>query len=135
VRKRVTTDTFNQQQYQDGTTLGQSDIICIQEMTTMPGTVTTQQYFPFARDYGVVGNKELTGNIYNAVYFNKEKFSQVAFSQVADWCLTRAYTLMDIKKINGAMITSNKEEMIPKKWLLQDSSFSLGFKILALMKG
>jgi hypothetical protein len=27
------------------------------------------------------------------VYFNKEKFSQVA-----DWCLTRAYTLIDIKK-------------------------------------
>jgi hypothetical protein len=93
LRKRVTIDTFNLQQYQDGTRLGQSDLICIQEMTTMPGTPTTLEYFPFARDYGVVGSKELTGNIYNAVYFNQEKFSQVA-----DWCLTRAYTLMAIKK-------------------------------------
>jgi endonuclease/exonuclease/phosphatase family metal-dependent hydrolase len=93
LRKIVTTDTFNLQQYQDGTKLGQSDIICVQEMTTHPERATTQQYLPFARDYGVVWSKEPTGNKYNAVYFNKEKFSQVA-----DGCLTRAYNLMDIKK-------------------------------------
>jgi hypothetical protein len=95
MRKRVTTDTFNLQQYQDGTTLGQSDIICVQEMTTKPGGLrgTDQQYLPFASDYGVVSRKEPTGNVYNAVYFNQEKFSQVD-----DECLTQAYNLMDIKK-------------------------------------
>jgi exonuclease III len=93
LRKRVTTATFDQQQYQDGTTLGQSDIICVQEMTTNPEGATTPQYLPFARDYGVVQSKEPTGNIYNAVYFNQEKFSQVD-----DECLTQAYDLMDFKK-------------------------------------
>jgi exonuclease III len=93
LRKRVLTDTFNPQQYQEGTRLGQSDIICVQEMTTNPEMATTQQYLPFARDYGVVPSEEPGGKIYNAVYFNKDKFSQVA-----DGCLTRAYNLMAIKK-------------------------------------
>ena len=101
-RKKVTTDTFNQQQYEDGTRIGQSDIICVQEMTTKPERspthperFTTQEYLPFARDrkYGVVQSKEPDGNIYNAVYFNKEKFTQVD-----DEYLTPTYNLMDFKK-------------------------------------
>ena len=94
LRKKVTTDTFNQQQYEDGTRLGQSDIICVQEMTTKPGTLTTQEYLPFELRYGVVPSKEPTGNIYNAVYFNKEKFSQA----LDDKYLTPIYDLMDFKK-------------------------------------
>ena len=67
--------------------------------TTNPGRcrrTTTQEYLPFAGNqlkYGVVQSKEPTGNIYNAVYFNKEKFSQVD-----DEYLTPAYDLMDFKK-------------------------------------
>ena len=101
LRKKVTTATFNHQ-YEDGTRLGQSDIICVQEMTTKPERstthperFTTQEYLPFARDgkYCVVQSKEPDGNIYNAVYFNKEKFSRVN-----DDYLTPAYDLMNIKK-------------------------------------
>jgi exonuclease III len=79
LRKEVTRDTFNQQQYQDGTRLGQSDIICVQEMIVKPGHErgTDQEYLPFASDYGVEQSQEQTGNIYNAVYFSKEKFSKV----------------------------------------------------------
>ena len=93
LRKKVTTATFNQQRYEDGTRLGQSDIICVQEMTNKPGAATDQEYFPFTGDrYGVASCKEPAGK-YNAVYYNKEKFSQVA-----EECLTPAYDLMNIKK-------------------------------------
>ena len=74
-------------------------------MTNDPGSrrATDQQYFPFAGDrYGVASCKEPAGK-YNAVYFNKEKFSQVQPPTVNGnieelKCLKPAFELMNIKK-------------------------------------
>ena len=59
----------------------------------MSGTANDLEYFPFARDRGVVQSEEQSCKRYNAVYFNKEKFSQVS-----DDCLILAYSLMDFKR-------------------------------------
>ena len=84
-------------------------------MTTNPGRRTTQEYLPFAgnrliQKYGVVQSKEPAGNIYNAVYFNKEKFSQVD----DDEYLTPAYDLMDFKKWCYGYIQRGGDKAIEK---------------------
>ena len=97
-RKMVTTDTF-QYPYRiyrafptQSISLAQSDIICVQEMIFNPSGArgTARCYLPFAGHYGVVQSKEPTVN-YNAVFYNKEKFSEVLLPN-------QAYHLMEIKR-------------------------------------
>ena len=93
-RKMVTTATF-QYQYGDTNSLAQSDIICVQEMKAGPSGRQATSYLPFAgsKHYGVVDSKEPNANTYNAVYYNKEKFSEAAVEH-----LKQAYNLLDFKK-------------------------------------
>ena len=109
LRKEVTTSTLNERYYQDGrTSLNQSDIICVQEMTVKATTDKAAEYLPFARDYGVVQSKEPTGK-YNAVYYNKEKFNQVDIR-----CLKPAYALMEFKSQCCDYIERGKDARIKK---------------------
>ena len=93
-RKKVTTATFRHPFRADGTSLGQSDIICVQEMKFNPQYVTATEYLPFSpSQYGVVQSREPGSNTYNGVFFNKEKFNEANVE-----CLQMAYTLMEYKR-------------------------------------
>lgn len=109
LRKEVTTSTLNKRYYQDGiTSLNQSDIVCVQEMTVNPTTYKATEYLPFARDYGVVQSKEPTGK-YNAVYYNKEKFDECDISS-----LEPAYEVMRFKRRCCDYIEQGKDAKIEK---------------------
>ena len=102
-RKKVTTATFLNQYCNpfraNGTSLGQSDIICIQEMKFNPQNVqrvTATEYLPFMKGpflYGVVQSQEPGSNTHNGVFYNKDKFSEANVE-----CLQKAYTLMEYKR-------------------------------------
>ena len=91
-RKKVTTTTFKHPFRADGTCLGQSDIICIQEMKFNPQNVIAKKYLPFV-EYGAVQSQEPGSNTYNGVFYNKDKFNQASIE-----CLHKAYTLMEYKR-------------------------------------
>ena len=83
--------------------LGESDIICVQELTCNPTPIrkgNIHNYFPFARDkcgYKVVNSVEPgRKSKYNAVYYNEIKFfdADVACLQQVEV----AYELMALKK-------------------------------------
>ena len=102
----MTTATFKQN-YTDGKRLRKSDIICVQEMIANPAGPIARKYLPLASRYHVVKSKQPRTNIYNAVYYNKKKFSQVPVA-----CLDRAYILMEHKFKEHATIKFNKEELL-----------------------
>ena len=94
-RKKVTTETFEYRFRDDGTSLGQSDIICVQELMFAPSGQKAESYLPFAAEYGVEESQEPAGsNKHNAaMFYNKDKLQEVSESH-----LDKAYRLMNFKK-------------------------------------
>ncbi len=88
-RKKVLKTTF-QNQF-DGTSLGQADIICIQEMIVDPKGIKAKEYLPFHDNYSVVDSKE--NGVFNALYYKKEKIQAVTNEPV-----NRAFHLLEIKR-------------------------------------
>ena len=106
----MTISTFKEQFYQDRrTSLAQSDIICVQEMTVNPSKLKSAEYLPFATEYGVVPNEEPSTGKFNAVYYNKGKFSEVANN-----CLDQAYKLMACKRECCDYIQQGRDTRIEK---------------------
>ncbi len=89
-RMEVTTKTF--QHSFDGSSLGQADIIALQEIPVIPGGSTAKKYLPFVDDYKFVTEREPSG-IYNAVFYKKEKIETVDNGPV-----DRAFHLLDLKR-------------------------------------
>ena len=89
-RKEVTTKTFRHAF--DKSSLGQSDIIALQEIPVNPEGPTAKEYLPFVDDYKCVAAKEPSG-IYNAVFFKKEKI-EIADNGPVD----QAFHLLDLKR-------------------------------------
>ena len=96
-RKIVTKETFNYQftNKSEGTktSLGQADIICLQEMPVKPDGDKAKNYLPSIDSYTAVYNKESAGKI-NAVFFKKEKFKWTKKSGQIE----QAFQLMEIKR-------------------------------------
>ena len=96
-REKVTTETFNHQFTNESegtkTSLGQADIICLQEMAVKPDGDKAKNYLPSIDSYTAVYNRESAGKI-NAVFFKKEKFKWTKKSGQIE----QAFQLMEIKR-------------------------------------
>lgn len=87
--------------FQSNNSLGQADIICIQEMSFHPESwdrkrkdLYAKNYLPFVDNYGVEPSSERGGGApYNAVFYKKEKFKLVSDVKIQATC-----RLMDIKR-------------------------------------
>lgn len=95
-RKEVTTATFTHQ-YPSSSgdiSLGQADIICIQEMAFNPSGKTAKDYLPSISNYGHEDCAENgTGNKHNTVFYKKEKFKLENSDPIQ-----RAFHLMQLKR-------------------------------------
>ncbi len=90
-RMEVTTKTFRHAF--DGSSLGQADIIALQEISVYPERSKAKEYLPFVDDYKCKWTKEPKGNIYNAIFFKKEKI-KIADNGPVD----QAFHLLDLKR-------------------------------------
>lgn len=97
-RKMVTTKTF-QRQFTTSTgktSLGQADIICIQEMGFDPASRRVSlDYLPFIDEYKVVSKPEPSGTPHNAIFYKREKLTR---KYQNDPIIERAFDLMEIKR-------------------------------------
>ena len=95
-RENVTMETFKYQftnKSEGPTSLGQADIICVQEMTVKPDGRKAKKYLPYIDNYTAVYNDEPSGSLYNANFFKKEKLKEGDSTHI-----NQAFKLMEIKK-------------------------------------
>ena len=149
-RKKVTTETFNHRftnKRGTKTSLGQADIICIQEMPVKPDGNTAKEYLPFIDSHTAVYTRESgrkraknewvkkstkRQGKYNAVYFKKEKFKQIKkFKQIE-----HAFRLMKIKRniydeIKRKGIKKQAEQGKLQPWGENDDEIEMCEEVLA----
>lgn len=112
-RKKVTTATFRYQfKYSIGdvsTSLGKSDIICIQEMNFNPSRSIGRQYLPFLDTHAIGDIQREKEGKRNGVFYKKEKFKPANSDPIE-----RAFKLMEYKRKVYEKINFGKDDKIQK---------------------
>lgn len=115
-RKSFTTATF-EHQFASGassgtTSLGQADIICVQEMDFASGGKKESEYLPFVSSTHALGGGQVENEgKENAVYYKKEKFVGLIIKPDP---IEQAFTLMEHKKDVYDKIAKGGDEKIKK---------------------